>query len=78
MTWVQIVGIICGCVALFCAFAAGLTYFKLRKLFTLIDESQYEEIMPFVEKQRKRVYIEGLLCAFLTLVTLALTIINSI
>ena len=64
--------------ALFFAFVAGLTYFKLRKLLTLIDESQLEQIMPFIEKQRKRVYIETSLSALLTLATLVLAIVNNL
>ncbi len=78
MTTIQIFGIIFGCLALFFAFVAALTYLKLKKLFTLIDESQYEQLMPFVEKQRKRIYIETLISALLTIVTVVLAIINSL
>ncbi len=75
MVAVKILGLTCGCLALFFALVAGLTYFKIRKLFSIIDESQYEAVMPIVEKQRKRVYIEALLCALLTIATVVLTIV---
>ena len=78
MTPVQVFGLICGFIALFFAFVAGLTLFKIKKLFSLIDESQYEQVMPFVEKQRKRVYIETLLSALFTVITVILAVVNSL
>ena len=78
MDGIQICGIICGALALFFALVAGMTYMKIKKLFTLIDESQYEAIMPFVEKQRKRVYFEALLCVLLTIATAVLSVINGL
>lgn len=78
MTPIQVFGVICGLVALFFAFVAGLTFFKIKKLFSLIDESQYEQVMPFVEKQRKRVYIETLLSALFTVITVVLAVVNSL
>ena len=77
MTPIQICGLICGCVALFFALIAGMTYFKIKKLFSLIDESQYEAVMPIVEKQRRRVYIETLLSGILAIATVVLAIINN-
>lgn len=78
MTAVQICGLICGGLALLFALIAGLTYFKLKKLFSIIDESQYEQILPFVEKQRKRVYIETLISALFTVATVVLALVNSL
>ena len=75
---IQFFGLLCGSLALFFAFVAGLTYFKIKKLFSLIDESQYDAVMPIVDKQRKRVYVEMLLCALLTIATVVLTIIYNV
>ena len=72
---IQFLGIACGCLALFFAFVAGLTYFKIKKLFSLIDESQYEAVMPIVDKQRKRVHFEMLMCALFTIATVVLSLI---
>ena len=78
MTVVQVLGLMCGGLALFFAFVAGLTYFKIKKLFSLIDESQYEEVMPIVEKQRRRVYIETFLSVLFTVTTVVLAIVNNL
>lgn len=75
MEAIKILGLISGCLALFFALVAGMTFFKIKKLLSIIDESQYEAVMPFVEKQRKRVYIETLLCALLTIATVVFTLI---
>ena len=78
MIGLQICGVVSGLLALFFAFVAALTHFKIKKLFSLIDESQYEAVMPFVEMQRKRVYVETLICIFLTIVTAVLALVNGI
>ncbi len=76
MTAIQIFGLICGCVALFFSLVAGLTYLKIKKLFSIVDESQYENIMPFVEKQKRRVYIQTLLAGSFAVATVILAIVN--
>ena len=75
---IPFLGIVCGCLALFFAFVAGLTYFKIKKLFSLIDESQYDAVMPIVDKQKKRINVEMLLCALLTIATVVLSLIHNL
>lgn len=76
MTTIQVLGLISGCIALFFSLVAGLTYLKIKKLFSIIDESQYEAVEPFVEKQKRRVYIETLLAGVFAIVTVIFAIIN--
>lgn len=76
MTAIQVFGLICGCIALLFALIAALTYFRIKKLFSIIDESQYEAVMPIVEKQKKRVYVETLLSGAFAIATVILAIIN--
>jgi len=71
-------GIICGCLALFFALVAGMTHFKIKKLLSIIDESQYESLASFIEKQRTRVYIETLICVLLTIATAVFAITNNV
>ncbi|MBQ7225614.1 MAG: hypothetical protein IJX02_03315 [Clostridia bacterium] len=74
----QISGLICGCIALFFALVTGLTYFRIKKFISLINESQMEEAMPIIEKQRRRVYGYLVASSIFTLATIVLSIINSI
>ncbi len=74
---IQTLGLICGCVSLLFAAMAAMRYFKIKKLFNLIDESQYDKVMPIVEQQRRRVYIEVLLCSLFTIATVIFTIVNN-
>ena len=76
MTVIQIFGLICGCIALLFSLIAAITYFKIKKLFSLIDESQYEAVMPIVNKQRRMVYIETLVAGAFSVATVVLAIIN--
>lgn len=78
MTGLQISGLICGCLALFFAFIAGLLYFKLKKLFYIIDEEQYEQLLPFIEKQRKKVYFSTSISALLSVATVVLSLVNTL
>ena len=78
MTAIQILGLVFGCIALFFSLVAGLTYFKIKKLFSIIDESQYESVASFVEKQKRRVYVETLLAGVFAIATVVFAIINAI
>ena len=55
MEALEIIGLISGCCALFFAIVAGLTYFRINKLLSLISEDVLDQAMPIVEKQRRRV-----------------------
>ena len=59
------------------ALAAGILYFKIKQLFSLISEDQYEQAMPIVEKQRKKVYILAGLSTLFTILTIVMAIINN-
>jgi hypothetical protein len=74
---IQIIGLIGGGCALFFALAAGILHFKIRQLFSLISEDQYEQVMPIVEKQRRKVYILAGLSTLFTILTIVMAIINN-
>ena len=74
---IQIIGLISGGCALFFALAAGILYFKIKQLFSLISEDQYEQVMPIVEKQRKKVYTLAGLSTVFTILTIVMAIINN-
>lgn len=78
MDAIKFIGLLCGGMALFFAIIAGILYYKIKKLFSLIDESQYEQVMPIVEKQRRKVYINTLISVLFTIATVVLAIINGL
>lgn len=75
MEAIQFFGLLCGFFAVFFGVIAFIIYMKIKKLFSLIDESQVEQVLPIVEKQRKKVYINMYLSCLFTIITLVLSII---
>lgn len=76
MSAIQIFGLICGCIALLFSIVAALTYFKIKKLFSIIDESQLEAVESIIEKQKRRVYVETLISGAFAIATVVLAVIN--
>ena len=75
MEALEIIGLISGCCALFFAMVAGLTYFRINKLLSLINEDQLEEAAPIIEKQRRRVYAYLVLSCIFTVLTIVMSIV---
>ncbi|WP_405354739.1 hypothetical protein [Ruminococcus sp.] len=75
MESLEIIGLICGCCALFFAIVTGLTYFRIKKLISLISEDLLEQALPIIEKQRRRVYAYIILSSIFTVATVVLSII---
>lgn len=75
MEALEIIGLISGCCALFFAMVAGLTYFRINKLLSLINEDQLEEAAPIIEKQRCRVYAYLVLSCIFTVLTIVMSIV---
>ena len=76
MAPLEILGLICGCGALFFAIVTGLTYFRIKKFISLINEDLYEQAMPIIEKQRRRVYAYLVLSCIFTVLTLVFSILS--
>ena len=76
MTPFEILGLIFGCGALFFAIVTGLTYFRIKKFISLIDEEMYEQAIPIIEKQRRRIYAYVVLSCIFTVLTLVFSIIS--
>ena len=74
----QIIGIACGGCALFFALVAGILYSKINKLFYLISDDQIEQVMPIVEKQKKRVYLYVTISTICTIATVVLSIVRNV
>lgn len=74
---IQIIGLFCGCVAIFFALVAGFTYMKINKLFSLITEDQIEKVMPIVEKQRRRIFAYLMISSIFTIATIVLSVIHN-
>ncbi|MBR2943501.1 MAG: hypothetical protein IKC16_00255 [Clostridia bacterium] len=62
ITWL---GIISGLISLFMGFVALFLYFKVRKLFTLLNEEQLKEVAPIINSQNKKIKICLILCVVL-------------
>lgn len=75
MEALEILGLISGCCALFFAIVAGLTYFRINKLLSLISEDLLDQAAPIIEKQRRRVYAYVILSCIFTVATVVLSII---
>lgn len=75
---IQIIGLLSGCIALFFALVSGITYFKVNKLFSLVSEEQIEQIMPIVEKQRRRIFAYLLISSIFTILTIVLSFIHNV
>ena len=71
----QVLGLICGCLSLFFASIAGVTYYKLKQFFSLVDEEYMEEALKIGEKQKKKISISLIICSIFTVATLVFSII---
>ena len=78
MEFIQIIGLLCGCVALFFALTAGILYFKLKKFVSLITEDQLKQAMPIFEKQRRRLYTYAVISCVSCIATIVFSIILNI
>lgn len=75
---IQIIGLLCGCFALFFALVTAITYFKLKKFFTLISEEQFEQAEPIIEKQRRRIFAYTILSSIFTVLTIVFSFVANI
>ena len=71
----QVIGLICGCLSLFFASIAGVTYYKLKQFFSLVDEEYMDEAIKIGEKQKKKITVSLILCSVFTVATLIFSII---
>ena len=76
MDAINVIGIICGCVSLFFGCIAGVTYYKLKQFFSLIDDEYMEEAMKIGEKQKKKIIFSLVICSLFTVATMVLSFIN--
>ena len=74
---IPFLGIVCGGFSLLFAAVAAMIYFKIKKLYSLIDESQYEQVEQIVEQQRRKIHISLLLSSIFTIATIVLSVVNS-
>ena len=75
---IPFLGLVCGGLSLFFAAIAAMIYFKIKKLYSLIDESQYEQVAPIVEQQRRRIHISLLLSSLFTIATIIFSIVYNV
>lgn len=78
MDTLQIIGLLCGCCALFFALVTAIMYFKIKKFISLITEDQYEQAGPIIEKQRSRVFAYTIISSIFTVATIVLSFIVNI
>lgn len=75
MYWYNLVGIIASLSSIFCGFVGIMLFFKVRKFASQLTEEQFESVIPFIQKQYKKIRIFLLICLVLGIVGLILTII---
>ncbi len=78
MDTIQIIGLLCGCFALFFALATAIMYFKIKKFISLITEEQFEQAEPIIEKQRRRVFAYTILSSVFTVATIIFSVVSNI
>ena len=75
MDTLQIIGLLCGCFALFFALTTAILYFKVKKFCSLISDEQLEQAAPIIEKQQKKVFAYTIISSIFTIATIVLSII---
>ena len=78
MDIIQVIGIFCGCVALFFALVAGILHFKLKRFISMITEDQVKQAMPFFVKHRKRLYTYVVISCVFSIATVIFAFIVNI
>lgn len=78
MDTIQIIGLLCGCCALFFALVTAIMHFKIKKFFSLITEDQLEQAEPIIEKQRRRIFAYTILSSIFTVATIILSFVANI
>ena len=75
MYWYNLVGMIASLISMFSGFVAILLFFKVRKFASQLTEEEFESVIPFIQKQYKKIRIFLLVCLVLGIVGVILTIL---